>query len=148
MIPTLLGVAILVFLLLRVMGGDPVEVMLRGEGANVSQAVIEAERARLGLDRPSYVHVARWTGGMLTGDFGISMWTGKPVAQEIGSRLQLSLQVAVMATILAVLISMPLGTLSALYKDTWIDNVIRVVSIAGLAVPSFWLGMIIILLLL
>jgi peptide/nickel transport system permease protein len=148
MIPTLLGVAILVFLMLRVMGGDPVETMLRGEGANVSQAVIEQERTRLGLDRPIYVQFAKWLGGMATGDFGVSMWTGKPVSQEIASRLQLSLQVAVMATVLAVLISIPLGTLSALYKDTWIDHVIRVISIAGLAVPSFWLGMIIILVLL
>jgi peptide/nickel transport system permease protein len=148
MIPTLLGVAILVFLMLRVMGGDAVETMLRGEGANVSQAVIEQERTRLGLDRPIYVQFGKWLGGMATGDFGVSMWTGHPVSQEIASRLQLSLQVAIMATILAVLISIPLGTLSALYKDTWIDNVIRLISIAGLAVPSFWLGMIIILLLL
>jgi peptide/nickel transport system permease protein len=148
MIPTLLGVAILVFLMLRVMGGDPVEVMLRGEGGNVSQAVIEAERTRLGLDRPIPVQFGKWLGGMATGDFGVSMWTGKPVAQEIASRLQLSLQVAVMATVLAVLISVPLGTLSALYKDSWIDNAIRMFSIAGLAVPSFWLGMVIILVLL
>src|SRR4030095_15122596 len=83
-----------------------------------------------------------------TGDFGVSMWTGKPVSKEIASRLQLSLQVAVMATVLPGLISIPLGTLSALYKDTWIDHVIRVISIAGLAVPSFWLGMVIILVLL
>ena len=148
MIPTLLGVAILVFLMLRVMGGDPVEVMLRGEGANVSQEVIEAERVRLGLDQPIYVQFGKWLGGMLTGDFGISLWTGKPVWQVFASRLQLSIQVAIMATILAVLIAIPLGTLSALYKDSWIDHLIRVVSIAGLAVPSFWLGMIIILLLL
>jgi peptide/nickel transport system permease protein len=148
MIPTLLGVAILVFVLLRVMGGDPVETMLRGGGANVSQEVIEQERTRLGLDRPLYVQFGKWLGGMATGDFGVSMWTGKPVSKEIASRLQLSLQVAVMATVLAVLISIPLGTLSALYKDTWIDHVIRVISIAGLAVPSFWLGMVIILVLL
>jgi peptide/nickel transport system permease protein len=148
MIPTLLGVAILVFLMLRMMGGDPVEVMLRGEGANVSQEIIEAERVRLGLDKPIVVQFGKWLGGMLTGDFGVSMWTGKPVADEIASRLQLSIQVAVMATLLAVLIAIPLGTLSALYKDTWIDHVIRVVSIAGLGIPSFWLGMVIILLLL
>jgi peptide/nickel transport system permease protein len=148
MIPTLLGVAILVFLMLRVMAGDPVEVMLRGEGANVSQEIIEAERIRLGLDRPIVVQFGKWIGGMLTGDFGVSMWTGNPVSAEIASRLQLSLQVAIMATILAVLIAIPLGTLSALYKDSWIDQVIRIVSIAGLAVPSFWLGMVIILLLL
>lgn len=148
MIPTLLGVAILVFLMLRMMGGDPVEVMLRGEGANVPQEIIEAERVRLGLDQPIVVQFGKWLGGMLTGDFGVSMWTGNPVSHEIASRLQLSIQVAVMATILAVLIAIPLGTLSALYKDTWIDHLIRVVSIAGLAIPSFWLGMVIILLLL
>ena len=85
---------------------------------------------------------------MVKGDFGVSIWTGRPVIYEIGIRLELSLQVAVMATILAVLIALPLGTLSAIFKDTWIDHLVRVISIAGLAVPSFWLGMIIILLLL
>lgn len=146
MIPTLLGVAILVFFLLRLAPGDPVQMMM--EGSNVSQAVIEAERARLGLDQPAYVQFYRWMSGIVTGDFGVSMWTGKPVMQEIGTRLELSLQVAVMATILAVLLALPLGTLAAIFKDTWIDHAVRVVSIAGLAVPSFWLGMIIILLLL
>jgi len=149
MIPTLVGVGILVFFLLRLMPGDPVAMMLMGDGgANVPQHVLEAERARLGLDKPIYVQFLKWFGGVLQGDFGISMWTGKPVAYEIGIRLELSMQVAVMATILAILLALPLGTLSAIFKDTWIDHVIRVFSIAGLAVPSFWLGMIIILLLL
>jgi peptide/nickel transport system permease protein len=76
------------------------------------------------------------------------MWTGRPVIEEIGSRLELSMQVAIMATILAVAIAIPLGTLAALFKNTWIDHVIRVFAIAGLAVPSFWLGMLIILFLL
>ena len=146
MIPTLLGVAILVFFLLRLAPGDPVQIML--EGANVSKHVIEAERARLGFDQPLYVQFAKWMGGVLQGDFGYSIWTGRPVTYEIGIRLELSLQVAVMATLLAVLLALPLGTLSAIFKDTWIDHSIRVFSIAGLAVPSFWLGMIIILLLL
>ena len=146
MIPTLLGVAVLVFLLLRLMPGDPVQIML--EGANVSRHVIEAERARLGLDQPVYLQFAKWFWGVLQGDFGVSMWTGKSVAYEIGIRLELSLQVAIMATILAILLALPLGTLSAVFKDTWIDQAIRVFSIAGLAVPSFWLGMIVILLLL
>ena len=146
MIPTLLGVAILVFLLLRLMPGDPVQIML--EGANVPRHVIEAERARLGLDQPVYLQFFKWFWAVLQGDFGVSMWTGRSVAYEIGIRLELSLQVAVMATILAVLLALPLGTLSAVFKDTWIDQSIRVFSIAGLAVPSFWLGMIVILLLL
>ena len=148
MIPTLLGVAILVFFLLRIMPGDIVEVMLLGEGGAVPQHVIEAERVRLGLDQPIYVQFFKWMAGVAQGDFGYSMWTGKPVAYEIGIRFELSLQVALMATVLAVLIALPLGTLSAIFKDTWIDYTVRVISIAGLAIPSFWLGMIIILLLL
>jgi peptide/nickel transport system permease protein len=118
------------------------------EGANVSREVLDSERARLGLDQPLHVQFFKWFGGLLKGDFGVSIWTGRPVLYEIGIRLELSLQVAIMATILAVLIAVPLGTLSAIFKDTWIDHVVRVFSIAGLAVPSFWLGMIIILLLL
>ena len=146
MIPTLLGVAVLVFFLLRLAPGDPVQVMM--EGANVPQHVLDQERARLGLDQPLPVQFFKWFGALLKGDFGVSIWTGRPVLYEIGIRLELSLQVAVMATILAVLIAVPLGTLSAIFKDTWIDHLVRVFSIAGLAVPSFWLGMIIILLLL
>jgi peptide/nickel transport system permease protein len=145
MIPTLLGVAVLVFLMLRMMPGDVVDVMFRSEGANVPPAIIEAEKARLGLDQPIPVQFVKWMGGVLRGDFGYSMWTGKPITYEIGIRLELSLQVAIMATLLALLIALPLGTLSAIFRDTWVDHVIRVVSIAGLAVPSFWLGMIIIL---
>ena len=146
MIPTLLGVAILVFLLLRLMPGDPVQIML--ERANVPRHVIEAERARLGLDQPVYLRFFKWFWAVLQGDFGVSMWTGRSVAYEIGIRLELSLQVAIMATVLAVLLALPLGTISAIFKDTWIDQGIRMFSIAGLAVPSFWLGMIVILLLL
>ncbi|HSE01641.1 MAG TPA: ABC transporter permease [Burkholderiales bacterium] len=150
MIPTLLGVAVLVFFLLRLMPGDPVATMLLGDagGANIAPEVIEQERQRLGLHLPLYVQFFKWFWGVLQGDFGISMWTGQSVAYEIGIRLELSLQVAVMATILAILLALPLGTLSAIFKDTWIDQAIRAFSIAGLAVPSFWLGMIIILLLL
>ena len=150
MIPTLLGVAVLVFFLLRLMPGDPVATMLLGDGggANIPKDLIAQERARLGLDLPLYVQFFKWFGSVLQGDFGVSMWTGKSVIYEIGIRLELSLQVAVMATILAVLLALPLGTLSAIFKDTWIDQSIRVFSIAGLAVPSFWLGMIVILLLL
>ena len=143
MIPTLLGVAVLVFFMLRLMPGDPVQMMM--DGANVSKQVIDAERARLGLDQPIYIQFVKWLGSALTGDFGYSIWTGKPVLHEIAIRLELSLEVAILATILAVALALPLGTLSAIFKDTWIDHVIRVFSIAGLAVPSFWLGMIIIL---
>ena len=130
-------------IMLRLMPGDPVQMML--DGANVSKEVVDAERARLGLDQPIYLQFIKWLGSALTGDFGYSIWTGKPVLHEIAIRLELSLEVAVLATILAVALALPLGTLSAIFKDTWIDHTIRVFSIAGLAVPSFWLGMIFLL---
>jgi peptide/nickel transport system permease protein len=120
-------------------------VMFSGQGSNVPPDVIAAEKARLGLDQPIPVQLVRWMAGVAHGDLGVSMWTGRPITYEVGIRLQLSIQVALMATLLALAIALPLGTLSALYRDTWIDQVIRVVSISGLAVPSFWLGMIIIL---
>jgi peptide/nickel transport system permease protein len=148
MIPTLIGVAILVFILLRMMPGDIVELKLLAEGGGVDAATLEAERARLGLDKSLWGQFVDWMTGLATLDFGVSMWTGRPVIEEISSRLELSMQVALMATFLAIIIAIPLGTLSALFKDTWIDHVIRVFAIAGLAVPSFWLGMVIILLLL
>ena len=145
MIPTLFGVAVLVFVLLRLMPGDIVELRILAEGGRISPDVLALERARLGLDKSIWAQFFDWITGMFVGDFGISMWTGRPVITEIASRLELSLQVAIMATILAVVVAIPLGTLSALFKDTWIDHAIRVFAIAGLAVPSFWLGMLIIL---
>jgi len=140
-VPTLLGVAVLIFFMLRVVPGDIVEVKLRGDGGNPTQETVEMERKRLGLDRPLHVQFKDWMVGLVTLDLGISMWTERPVTEEIALRLELSLQVAFMATIVAILIALPLGTLSALMRDTWVDYVIRVVTIAGLAVPSFWLGM-------
>jgi peptide/nickel transport system permease protein len=148
MIPTLIGVAILVFILLRLAPGDIVELKLLGEGGQVSPEALATERARLGLDKSYWLQFVDWMAGIFVGDFGISMWTGRPVIDEIASRLELSLQVAIMATILATVIAIPLGTLAALYKDTWIDHVVRVFAIAGLAVPSFWLGMLFIMALL
>jgi peptide/nickel transport system permease protein len=145
MIPTLLGVAVLVFVLLRLMPGDIVELRFLMDGGQVSPETIAAERARLGLDKPIWWQFYDWMTGIFVGDFGISMWTGRPVIQEISSRLELSMQVAIMATVLATTLALPLGTLAALYKDSWIDRLIQVFAIAGLAVPSFWLGMLIIL---
>jgi len=145
MIPTLFGVAVLVFVLLRAMPGDIVELRMLMDGGQVSPEALATERARLGLDQPLLYQFYHWITGIMVGDFGTSMWTGRPVINEIGSRLGLSLQVAIMATVLAVAISIPLGTIAALYNNTWIDHVIRTFAIAGLAVPSFWLGMLIIL---
>ncbi len=145
MVPTLFGVAVLVFFLLRVVPGDIVEVKLRGDGGVVSSETLEFERKRMGLDKPLLAQFGDWMAGMATMDFGRSMWTDRPVSEEIGARIELSLQVAIMASIIAVLIAVPLGTLSALFHDTLVDYGIRLFTIAGLAVPSFWLGMLVIL---
>jgi peptide/nickel transport system permease protein len=145
MIPTLLGVAALIFVMVRVVPGDVAELKLSGGGGAVSAEAVAAERARLGLDQPLYQQFADWMIGVVTLDFGKSLYTDIPVATEIGSRLAPTLQVAIMATIIAVLIALPLGILSALYKDTLIDHTIRIFTIGGLAMPSFWVGMLIII---
>ena len=148
MIPTLLGVAVLVFLMLRVVPGDVVEVKLRGDGGSVSQETIDMERKRLGLDKPIMYQFSDWMVGLATLDLGKSMWTERPVTEEIAIRLELSLQVAIMATIFAVLLALPLGTTAALMRGTWVDYVVRVITIGGLSIPSFWFGMLIMMFLL
>ena len=140
-IPTLIGVAILAFFMLRVVPGDVVEVKLRGDGGSVTQETIEMERKRMGLDRPLLIQFKDWMVGLATLDLGKSMWTDRPVVEEIAIRLELSLQVAIMASFVAILIAIPLGTIAALMRGTWVDYVVRVVTIAGLSIPSFWLGM-------
>ncbi len=148
MIPTLLGVAVFIFLLMRVIPGDVVELRLTSEGGFVTEEVLAMERARLGLDKPLWQQFVNWIWGIMRLDFGTSMWTGRPISHEIGIRLQLSLEVAILATVVAILIAIPLGTLAALKQDTWVDYAVRVFSIAGLSMPSFWLGILIILFLL
>lgn len=145
MFPTLIGAGFFIFLLMRVVPGDIVEIRHAGEGIKVSQEVLQKERELLGLDKPLWHQFGVWIWDVVRGDFGVSMWTGRPVIYEISIRFQLSLQVALMATFLAVLLAIPLGTLAALKQDSWVDYVIRIFSIAGLATPSFWLGILIIL---
>ena len=147
-IPTLVGVAVAVFFLIRVMPGDVVVVKLRADGAAISEETIQAERKRLGLDKPLYVQFADYMVGLTRLDLGKSLWTGESVIKEIAIRMPVSFQIALMAGFIAVLIAIPLGTISALYRDTWIDHAVRVVAVSGLAIPSFWLGMLIILALL
>jgi len=148
MFPTLLGVAVVVFVLIRVVPGDVVELRMAGDRGAVSEEALAQERARFGLDRPIWEQFGKWLWGAVRLDFGTSMWTGAPIAEEIKLRFALSLQLAVMATIVAVLLAIPLGVIAALRQDTWVDYVVRVFSIAGLAMPSFWLGIVMILVLL
>ncbi|MBI4609331.1 MAG: ABC transporter permease [Candidatus Rokubacteria bacterium] len=146
MIPTLFGVAVLVFLLLRVVPGDVVEVrLMSGEGQYTDPQMVAMERARLGLDKPMWRQFIDWMWGLVRLDLGLSMWTGAPITEEIKLRFALSLQLAIMATVVATLLAIPLGIVAALKQDTWVDYVVRIFSIAGLATPSFWLGILMIL---
>ena len=145
MIPTLIGAAILVFFLLRLIPGDVCELRLAGTGLYADPAEIELCRNNLGLNDHIMVQFGDFVWGFFILDLGDSMWTGKPITYEIGLRFQLSLQVAFMATFVAVIISIPLGVISAVKQDTWIDYVVRSFSILGIAIPSFWLGIMIIL---
>ncbi len=145
MLPTLIGAAILVFFLLRMLPGDPCEVRLAGTGLYADQADIDLCREQLGLNRPRIVQFFDFIAGYFTGDLGTSMWTGQPITHEIGIRFKLSLQLAIMATAVAVIIAIPLGIISAVKQNTWLDYGVRAFSIAGIAIPSFWLGIMIIL---
>jgi peptide/nickel transport system permease protein len=148
MIPTLFGIAALVFVLMRVLPGDIIELRFAGESAYASRAAIELERQRLGLDQPLWRQFADWVRGLARLDLGQSMWTGAPITHEIGLRAHLSLELAALATLIAVVLAVPLGIVAAVWRETWVDYVVRVFSIAGLAVPSFWLGIVLILVLL
>ena len=148
MIPTLLGVAVAIFFLLRVVPGDPVVVKLRADGAPVTEETIQAERKRLGLDKSLSAQFVDYMWGLARFDLGNSLWTGQPVAKEIAGRFPVSLQVAIMASLIAIMLAIPMGIISAVYRDTWIDYVVRVFAVAGIAVPGFWLGMLMILMLL
>ena len=145
MIPTLLGAAALVFILMRLIPGDVCVLRLATGGGSIDNQVLQNCRAEIGTDQPMLVQLLVFIKGLIMLDFGKSMWTGRPIIEEVGLRFQLSLQVAIMATLTAILISIPLGTISAVKHNTWVDYAVRAFSIAGVAMPSFWLGILIIL---
>jgi len=148
MIPTLFGVAVFIFFLMRIVPGDIVELRFSGESSYASKENLAAERARYGLDKPLWRQFVTWMWGLVRLDFGTSMWTGAPIIEEIKLRATLIFQLAVIATFIAVALAIPLGVLAALKQDTWVDYLARIVSIAGIATPSFWLGILMILTLL
>jgi peptide/nickel transport system permease protein len=146
MIPTLLGAALLVFLLMHVVPGDIALLIVGGDQAGEinAQEVIKV-REQLGLNRPLPVQFLSWLWRAAHLDFGTSLWTGAPVSEELWVRLPVTVEVALGATLVSGLLAVPLGMLAAIRQDTWPDYVVRVVSIGGLAVPSFWIGILIIL---
>ena len=145
-VPTLFGVAAVVFVIMRVIPGDVTLLILGGDQTGrIDPQQVAAMRHELGLDQPIAVQFTQWLWGVLRLDFGKSLWTGQPVIEEVLIRLPLSLEVAILATVVSVLIAIPLGMVAAVRQDSWVDYVIRVVSIGGQAIPSFWVGILVIL---
>jgi peptide/nickel transport system permease protein len=139
-------VAAVVFVIMRVIPGDVTLLILGGDQTGrIDPQQVAAMRQQLGLDQPIAVQFGQWLWGVVRLDFGKSLWTGQPVIEEVLIRLPLSLEVAILATIVSVLLAIPLGMLAAVRQDTWVDYVIRVGSIGGQAIPSFWVGILVIL---
>lgn len=142
-IPTVILISIFVFTLQHLLPGDPILVMA---GEERDPAVIEALREKYRMNDPVPVQYLAWAGAALQGDLGISLRTQQPVLELIGEKLPVTIQLAVMALIIAILIGIPAGVLSAYKKGTWIDWLANIVALSGLSVPNFWLGIMLILL--
>jgi ABC-type dipeptide/oligopeptide/nickel transport system permease component len=138
-IPVLLLVVATVFALSRAIPGDPATTLL-GPGATAQQ--IEALRAQLHLDVPAPLQFFAYLGGLLQGDLGRSLKTGAPVLREVALRLPATLELAIAATLVAVLVGIPIGVLTAVRANTWLDHVVRVVSLAGVSMPAFLLAVV------
>jgi peptide/nickel transport system permease protein len=111
----------------------------------VPQEIIDQERHLLGLDKPMWAQFVDWMVSLSRFDLGQSLWTGHSVVDEVQVRMPLSIELAVLATLFAVALAIPLGVMAAVKQDTWLDYVIRVFSIGGLAMPSFWIGIMMVL---
>jgi peptide/nickel transport system permease protein len=141
-IPLLLAVSVVAFALVRLVPGDPITALL-GPGNNPEQAA--ALRQKYALDRSLPVQYLAWLGRAVRGDFGESFFTGQPVLRAIVERLPVTLELAGIALLFAVLVGIPLGIASAVRPNRAIDHVSRVLGLIGLSVPGFWLGSILIL---
>jgi peptide/nickel transport system permease protein len=133
------GVSVLTFLMIRLIPGDAVQIML-GANAEVTPQQIAAMRVRLGLDQSLFVQYAVWVGRALHGDLGTSVWTGRPVLEEILPRVGVTAELTILALLLATILAIPLGCLMATARRRWSNYTIRLVSIVGITTPSFWLG--------
>ena len=135
LIPTLLGLLAIVFFISHVIPADPAAFVA---GENASAATIAEIRARLGLDQPLHVQFWRYLVSIAQGEMGRSIYTGRPVAEDLLSRLPATLELTLVTVVVAGMIGIPLGVLGALRRNSWLDHGLRVVTIAGLAVASFW----------
>src|SRR5215471_2522117 len=136
-VPTLLGLLAITFVISRVIPADPV-VLVAGEIATPAQ--VEALRHKLGFDRPLPVQFVSYLGLLLRGDMGTSLYTTRPIAEDLATRLPATIELTLVAMVFSIVVGIPLGVVSALWRNSVLDHVLRVVTVSGLAIASFWLG--------
>jgi peptide/nickel transport system permease protein len=146
LIVVLVGVSFVAFLLIRLVPGDAVAIML-GANTEVTPERIAELRSRIGLDQPLLIQYVHWLGAVLSGDFGLSLWTRKPVISEIAANISPTIELAFLALLLGAVLSLPLGVVMAQLRGKGFEIALRIGSVIGLTVPSFWLGIMMILLL-
>lgn len=137
-VPTLLGVTIITFTLTYVLPGNPAVVKA---GPLVSPEVVAELEKSMGLDQPAWVQYWRYISGVLHGDLGTSSSTGRPVLEDFEQRLPATLELTLASLLIALLVGIPLGVQSAVHRDTAIDHIGRIVGVAGVAMPTFWTGL-------
>ncbi|MBL8587439.1 MAG: ABC transporter permease [Methylobacteriaceae bacterium] len=142
--PVLLGVSLIVFLMIALTPGDPVEIMLGDSRADAAQ--IEALRRDMGLDQPAWRRFFIFLGNALTGDFGLSFFHRRPVIEVIGERLPATIELTLVALLLALVIAIPLGVVAAVKRNGVFDRIASVAGLVGVSAPGFWLGILFILL--
>ena len=147
-IPTVLLVSIIVFTVMRLLPGDPALVILSEGDAAFTQEELEDLRRQLGTDRPIVVQYVDWIGGLVQGDLGTSIWrSGQPVSKLVGDRIFRTLELAVLAILIAVAFAVPLGVVSAIKPDSVVDYLSRVVTLVGISIPTFFAGLLVVLVL-
>lgn len=137
-IPTLLGLIALVFSISHIIPADPVRV-IAGDQATAEQ--IEALRSKLGFDRPLWQQFLSYLAKVAQGDLGMSLFSQRPITEDLMTRLPATLELGISAVLLAVAVGVPLGVVSAVYRNSPLDHLVRIVSVSGLAIASFWLAM-------
>lgn len=141
-VPVVIGVVLAVFLLLRLVPGDPAAMIL---GDQATEASLEALREQLGLNQPIAEQLWNWCAGLLHGDIGDSLVSGEPVAELIGDHLWITLGLVLLSLLFTVLLAVPLALIAASHHGRWPDHLIRVVPTVGMAMPAFWVGLLLIL---
>ena len=144
MILTLFGISVIIFVLLRVVPGNIADILFDAAGM-VNPAEKQRLEAELGLDKPIVIQYANWISGLARGDFGYTYVSEQPALEEILPRIPVTAKLAGLALFFAIMFGVPLGVISAVRQNTMLDYVLRVVSLSGLSLPSFWLGLLILM---